>query len=69
MRLRRSSRLWLNDSTDFEHHGAAILLLVRDGIAHDWDGLCRALRFDRDPRPFHGGHLGLKGTVEDLVGC
>lgn len=59
--------LWLSDDDDFEHHGAAILLMVRDGIAGDWQDLCRTLRFDRDPRTFHSGHLGLKGTIENLV--
>jgi hypothetical protein len=64
----RSSRLWISDDDDVEHHGAAILLLVRNGIARDWECLCRTLRFDRDDRAFHSGHLALKGTIEDLVG-
>ncbi len=59
--------LWVSDDHDFEHHGAAILLMVRDDIADDWAGLCRVLRFDRDRRPFHSGHFAPKGTIEELI--
>src|SRR5215213_7190725 len=59
--------LWISDDDRFEHHGAAILLMVRDSIADDWQSLCRALKFDRDARSFHSGHLGLKEAVERLV--
>lgn len=65
-RLQPSS-LWISDDHDVEHHGAAILLLVRNGIARGWEDLCRVLRFDRDRRAFHSGHLALKGTIEDLI--
>lgn len=60
-------RICLNEDDDFEGHGAAILLLVRNGVARNWHKLCRCLRFDRDPRAFHSGHLELKHTIEDLI--
>ncbi len=63
----RTTRLWLNEDYDFEGHGAAILLLVRDGVARDWRTLCHVFRFDLDKRPFHSGHLALKHTIEGLV--
>ena len=59
--------VWLNNGDNFEGHGAAILLMVRDGMASDWTDLCRASRFDKDRRRFHSGHLALKGTIETLV--
>jgi hypothetical protein len=61
----KPKRIYFNEDHAFEHHGAAILLLVREQIAHDWKKLCRALNFD--PREFHSGHLALKGTIEELV--
>jgi hypothetical protein len=63
----RTTHLWLNDDDDFEGHGAAILLLVRDEVVRDWKSLCHILRFDRDKRPFHSGHLALKHTIDELV--
>src|SRR5712691_9360790 len=67
-RYLRPGHLYISDDDDFEDHGAAILLLVRDGVARNWQALCRAFRFDRDPRPFHSGHLGLRHTIEELIG-
>ena len=63
----RPTHLWLNDDDHFEGHGAAILLLVRDGVARDWRRLCHVLRFDRDKRAFHSGNLALKHTIERLI--
>lgn len=63
----RSSNLWVTDDHAVEHHGAAVLLLIRNGVARDWNSLCRVLRFDSDRRSFHSGHFALKGTIEDLV--
>lgn len=48
-----------------DSHGAALLLLIREGEAKDWNTLCKA--FEYDPRYFRSGHLGLKGAIEDLV--
>ena len=59
--------LWIREEDYFERHGAAILLIVRNGIALDWKTLCRILRFDRDPRASHSGHFGLKRTLEELI--
>src|SRR3989442_13095067 len=63
----RTKRICLNEDDDFEDHGAAILLLVRNGVARNWDQLCQCLRFDRDPLAFHSGHLSLKHTIEELI--
>ncbi len=63
----RPKQICLNEDDDFEGHGAAILLLVRNGVAKNWKKLCQCLRFDRDPRDFHSGHLELKHTIEELI--
>lgn len=62
------SCLWISsDDNDFEHHGAAVLLLIRNKIAKDWKGLCHTLGLDREGRDFHSGHLGLRATLDKLI--
>jgi hypothetical protein len=63
----RPKQICLSDDDDFEGHGAAVLLLVRNGAARNWTKLCHCFRFDRDPRAFHSGHLELKHTIEELI--
>src|SRR2546422_1277095 len=57
--------VYIVEDTAFEHHGATILLLVRDGVVRDWVSLCKAFNFD--PHAFHSGHVGLKRTLEQLI--
>jgi hypothetical protein len=61
----RPRRIYINEDDDFEDHGAAVLLLVREEIALDWKTLCQAFGFD--PTAFHSGHYALQGTIEELV--
>ena len=58
-------RLYIDGEENFEGHGSAILLLVREGIAHDWTTLCKALKFN--PKHFHSGHLDLENTIYELI--
>ena len=55
------------DGSDYLDHGAAVLLLVRNGSAATWNDLRRIYRYDRDPREFHSDDLELSGTIEELV--
>jgi hypothetical protein len=64
-RTLRTKRLYTNEDEDFEGHGSAILLLIREGVAHDWKSLCRALKFN--PKEFHSGHLELEHTLQNLI--
>lgn len=57
--------IYLDHDANFEGHGAAVLLLIRDRKARDWKSLCRAFHFD--PDEFHSGHLALRSTIEELV--
>jgi hypothetical protein len=66
-RTLRPTSLWLDEDDHFENHGAAILMLVRDGTARNWQDICHLLRFDRDRREYHSGHHGLRRTLERLI--
>jgi hypothetical protein len=55
------------DNSDYLDHGAAVLLLVRNGSVVTWNDLRRIYRYDRDPREFHSDDLELRGTIEELV--
>lgn len=55
------------DGSDYLDHGAAVLLLVRNGAASTWKDLRRIYRYDRDPRDVHSDDLELRGTIEELV--
>jgi hypothetical protein len=46
-------------------HGAAILLLVREGDASDWESLCRAFKFA--PRDNHSGTFELRNALRELI--
>jgi hypothetical protein len=65
-RTYRPAGLYLDESDHFDH-GAAVLLLVRNGAAATWKDLRRVYRYDRDPRDFHSDDLELRGTIEELV--
>jgi len=60
-----TKRLYIDGEEDFEAHGSAILLLIREGVAREWTTLCRALKFN--PKHFHSGHLELKGAIHELI--
>jgi hypothetical protein len=57
------------DNSDHLDHGAAVLMLIRNGAASTWTDLRAIYRYDRDPRPFHSDDLVLRSTIEDLVGA
>ncbi|MFO1448263.1 MAG: hypothetical protein U1F61_08920 [Opitutaceae bacterium] len=62
----KPASFYLGDDDSFEHHGATVLLLVRNGVCKDWRDFCRVFHFDQDGREFHSGHFGLKGTIDKL---
>lgn len=57
--------IYIDGNLAFESHGAAILLLVRNGIARDWRTLCRAFNFN--PQEDHSGHYSLRQCVRELM--
>ncbi|TAL02299.1 MAG: hypothetical protein EPO07_07505, partial [Verrucomicrobia bacterium] len=57
--------LYIDGNIAFESHGAAILLLIRDGGVRDWRTLCKAFHFD--PRKDHSGHYSLRQAVRELI--
>jgi hypothetical protein len=46
----KPASFYLGDDDSFEHHGATVLLLVRNGVCKDWRDFCRVFHFDQDGR-------------------